>query len=140
MLDARKKRTAKIEPGQHPNQDRRPSGGRAVRCCSKDPPVEPGSGLLTRSARCGSIVGACAPHANKPSMSEPGRIPEWRDVDAATFRDEIVPGYRPAVLRGLVAHWPAVQRARTSIQSIGQYLSAFDKGGAVDVIIMPPHV
>jgi hypothetical protein len=77
----------------------------------------------------------------KPSMSDqPGPIPEWRDVDAETFRDEIVPRYRPAVLRGLVAQWPAVQRARTSFQSIGQYLSAFDKGGAVDVIIMPPHV
>jgi hypothetical protein len=56
------------------------------------------------------------------------------------FRDEIVPRYRPAVLRGLVAQWPAVQRARTSFQAIGQYLSAFDKGSAVDVIIMPPHV
>jgi hypothetical protein len=43
-------------------------------------------------------------------------------------------------LRGLVAQWPAVQRARTSFQAIGQYLSAFDKGSAVDVIIMPPHV
>ena len=71
---------------------------------------------------------------------QPGRIPEWRDVDAATFRDEIVPRYRPAVLRGLVAQWPAVQRARASFQSIGQYLNTFDKGGAVDVIIMPPHV
>jgi len=76
----------------------------------------------------------------KPSTTEPGRISEYRDVDAATFREEIVPRYRPAVLRGLVAQWPAVQRARTSIQSIGQYLSAFDKGGAVDVMMMPPHV
>jgi hypothetical protein len=77
----------------------------------------------------------------KPTMSgEPGRIPEWRDVDAATFADEIVPTYRPAVLRGLVAQWPAVQRARKSSQSIGQYLNAFDNGGTVDVIIMPPHV
>jgi hypothetical protein len=76
----------------------------------------------------------------KPSMSDqPGRIPEWRDVDPAMFRDEIVPRYRPAVLRGLVAQWPAVQRARTSLQSIGQYLSGFDKGSAVDAIIMPPH-
>ncbi|HEY2968104.1 MAG TPA: cupin-like domain-containing protein [Casimicrobiaceae bacterium] len=75
----------------------------------------------------------------KTSTTEPGRISEYRDVDAATFRDEIVPGYRPAVLRGLVADWPAVRRARTSIQSIGQYLSAF-KGGAVDVMMMPPHV
>jgi hypothetical protein len=67
-------------------------------------------------------------------------IREWRDVDAATFRNDIVPLYRPAVLRGLVGHWPAVQRARQSIPSIGQYLRGFDKGGSVDVIMMPPHV
>src|SRR5438046_10545131 len=76
----------------------------------------------------------------KPSTTEPGRISEYRDVDAATFREEIVPRYGPAVLRGLVAQWPAVQRARTSMHSIGQYLSAFDKGGAVDAMMMPPHV
>src|SRR3981081_3525091 len=96
-------------------------------------PVDPKQALRHR-------LGSYSQHAMKPSMSDqPGRIPEWRDVDAATFRDEIVPRYRPAVLRGLVAKWPAVQRARTSFQAIGQYLSAFDKGGAVDVIIMPPH-
>jgi hypothetical protein len=61
-------------------------------------------------------------------------------VDAATFRNDIVPQYRPAVLRGLVGHWPAVQRARTSLQSIGQYLRAFDNGSAIDTIMMPPHV
>ena len=71
---------------------------------------------------------------------EPGRIPEWRDVDAATFRNEIVSRYRPAVLRGLVEHWPAVEHARTSFQSIGRYLSTFDKGATVDLIIMPPQV
>ena len=26
------------------------------------------------------------------------------------------------------------------MHSIGQYLSAFDKGGAVDAMMMPPHV
>ncbi len=77
----------------------------------------------------------------KPAINEePGRIAEWRDVDAATFRDEIVPRYRPAVLRGLVAHWPAVQHGKASVPSIGQYLRAFDKGTAVDFIIMLPHI
>ncbi|HVS55105.1 MAG TPA: cupin-like domain-containing protein [Casimicrobiaceae bacterium] len=71
---------------------------------------------------------------------EPGRIAEWHDVNAATFRDEIVPRYCPAVLRGLVAQWPAVQHAKTSIEAIGHYLNAFDKGSAVDFIIMAPHV
>jgi hypothetical protein len=77
----------------------------------------------------------------KASMNdEPGRIPEYRSVDATTFRNEIVPRYRPAVLRGLLEQWPAVQHARASFQSIGRYLSAFDKGATVDLIIMPPQV
>lgn len=73
-------------------------------------------------------------------IDERQAIPEWHDVDAVTFRNDIVPRYRPAVLRGLVGRWPAVRHARTSIPSIGQYLRAFDKGGMVDVIMMPPHV
>src|SRR2546427_2950517 len=71
---------------------------------------------------------------------QPGLIPEYRGVDATTFRNEIVPRYRPAVLRGLIEQWPAVQHARTSLQSIGRYLSEFDNGAAVDLIIMPPQV
>ena len=68
------------------------------------------------------------------------RIPEWRDVDEATFRDKIVPRYRPAVLRGLVAHWPAVRHARESAESIDRYLRGFSNGGMVDMIMMPPQV
>ena len=71
---------------------------------------------------------------------EPQRIPEWRDVDEATFRDEIVPRYRPAVLRGLAAHWPAVRHARESAESIDRYLRGFSNGGMVDMIMMPPQV
>ena len=71
---------------------------------------------------------------------QPGLISEYRGVDAMTFRNEIVPRYRPAVLRGLIEQWPAVQHARTSLQSIGRYLSEFDNGAAVDLIIMPPQV
>lgn len=67
------------------------------------------------------------------------RIPERRDVDAATFRNDVVPQYRPAVLRGLVAQWPAVRHARKSPQALGEYLNAF-KGSTVDVLMMPPHV
>src|SRR5438477_425260 len=35
---------------------------------------------------------------------------------------------------------PAVQHARDSAESLGRYLRAFDKGSAVDVLMMPPHV
>lgn len=67
-------------------------------------------------------------------------IREWRDVDAATFRDGVVPLYEPAVLRGVVAHWPAVRHARASAEAVCRYLNAFDRGAAVDLVVMPPHV
>jgi oxalate decarboxylase/phosphoglucose isomerase-like protein (cupin superfamily) len=70
----------------------------------------------------------------------PQPIPEWDGVDARTFRDEIATRYRPAVLRGVVRHWPAVEHAIASIDSICAYLGRFDSGRAVDVVITPPHV
>ena len=69
-------------------------------------------------------------------MSQP--IAEWRDIDVETFRREILPRYRPAVMRGLVGKWPAVGKGRESAQSLCAYLAAFDRGAAVDVIRMPP--
>jgi hypothetical protein len=53
-------------------------------------------------------------------------IPERHDVDAATFRDEVAPAYRPVVFRGLVKDWPAVQ-------GDAAYLRAFDRGAPVEV-------
>ena len=72
--------------------------------------------------------------------SELNRIGEWRNVDATIFRDEIVPQYRPAVLRGLVSDWPAVRHARDSAASVHRYLRGFDSGSGVDMLMMPPHV
>jgi len=67
-------------------------------------------------------------------------IDEWRGVDEATFRSEIVPRYRPAVMRGLVADWPAVRHAGESAGAIDAYLRRFANGAAVDALMMPPHV
>lgn len=41
----------------------------------------------------------------------PAPIPEYHDMTRARFEAEIVPSGRPAVLRGLVADWPAVRAA-----------------------------
>ncbi len=68
----------------------------------------------------------------------PQAIAEWRDVDPATFEREIVTQYRPAVLRGLVAKWPVVERALESPESACRYIASFDQGAAVDVIRTPP--
>ncbi len=41
----------------------------------------------------------------------PAEIRVWRDVDARLFHETIAPLGRPAVLKGLVADWPAVRAA-----------------------------
>lgn len=65
-------------------------------------------------------------------------IVEMRGVDRKRFRSEIVTSYRPAVMRGLVAEWPAVHRAKESSDSLTRYLHEFDNGRAVDAMRMPP--
>ena len=75
-------------------------------------------------------------------MMPPGAsqlIAEWHDVDERTFREDVVTQYRPAVLRGLVTSWPAVQAALASHADIVRYLTAFDNGTPVDAILMPPQ-
>ena len=62
-------------------------------------------------------------------MSEP--IPEYHGVDAWKFQGEIRAQYRPAVLRGLVADWPAVARGNESNEAMTAYLAGFDSGRKV---------
>jgi hypothetical protein len=69
----------------------------------------------------------------------PQPIREWRDVDAQTFREEIESQQRPAVLRGLVRHWPAVKEAASAPAAICRYLRALDSGREVDAIMTPPE-
>ena len=69
-------------------------------------------------------------------MSRPMR--ELREVDARRFRDEVVSRYEPAVLRGVVADWPAVQAFRESPAVFCTYLAKRDSGAPVDALRMPP--
>ena len=66
-------------------------------------------------------------------------LPEWRGVTRERFDDEILPRNEPAILRGVVNDWPAVQRARQSPLSIAQYLAEADNGTPVDAIMTRPE-
>jgi Cupin-like domain len=68
------------------------------------------------------------------------RIPEWHDVDSPLFEREIVSQYRPAVLRGVVRHWPIVEQARISPLAVGNYLHKLDNGTPVQAIMIPPGI
>jgi len=65
-------------------------------------------------------------------------IAEWHGVDARRFREEIVPRYEPAVLRGVVSHWRAVRDAGAPA-ALRDYLAALDNGREVDALLLRPE-
>ena len=65
-------------------------------------------------------------------------VAEWHDVDRRTFTEQIMPLYRPAVLRGVVGRWPAVAQARLSPEALCRYLIGYDRGAETDAIMTPP--
>jgi hypothetical protein len=60
---------------------------------------------------------------------------EWHNVDAAVFRREILPRSRPAILRGVVRDWPAVQAGLKSPQTAADVLKACDIGRTVETYV-----
>lgn len=67
-------------------------------------------------------------------------LQEWHDVDRETFETEIVALGKPAVLKSLVRDWPAVQQATNSPAAITSYLSQFDTGENIPVLIGAPAI
>lgn len=62
------------------------------------------------------------------------RTPEYHGVDAVRFREEILPAGKPAILKDLVADWPAVAAGRQSDEMMVTYLGALDSGAPVTVL------
>lgn len=74
-----------------------------------------------------------------PATSTSSTAPiEFHDLDPSRFFSEVAGGYRPAILRGFVRHWPAVHKARRSPEALCQYLMGFDSGHEVDAVMTPP--
>ncbi len=69
----------------------------------------------------------------------PTPIAEFIALDDEALQREVLGAYRPAVLRGLVKHWPAVQHGRKSPQAIAAYLSAQDSGRPVNAVMTRPE-
>jgi hypothetical protein len=67
-------------------------------------------------------------------------IRELSTTDAELIRREVLASGRPAVLRGLVAAWPAVTAGARGGGAMVEYLRRFDNGAAVDAILTPPEV
>jgi hypothetical protein len=65
---------------------------------------------------------------------------EWRNVELKTLRDEIIPRDRPAVLKGLVKHWPIVRASAHSERALFDYIRARDQGRPVRILIGKPDI
>src|SRR5215469_12800205 len=65
---------------------------------------------------------------------------EWSNVDLATLRGEIIPRDRPAVLKGLVEHWPIVRASARSPGALLDYIRARDQGRPIRILIGKPDI
>jgi hypothetical protein len=65
---------------------------------------------------------------------------ERPDVTPQIFREEILPGGRPVVMRGIVGEWPAVRAGRESPRALANYLRGFDTGAVADTMVAPPSI
>ncbi len=75
---------------------------------------------------------------DRPTAAPP--VAEWRNLSVEQFRNEIATRNEPAVLRGAVAHWPAVAAGKQSAATTATYLSQFDRGAEVRAFIAPSEV
>ena len=73
------------------------------------------------------------------SENQTARVREWRGIDRDTFLQEVVPAGQPAVLKGLLAHWPAVRAASESAEALSRYLMSLDSGCESQAILVPPE-
>lgn len=70
----------------------------------------------------------------------PAKTAEFRNVDVTMLRDEIIPRDRPAVLKGLVEHWPIVRASAESPAALLDYIRARDKGRPIRVMVGKPDI
>ncbi len=68
------------------------------------------------------------------------RVEEVHGLTQSRFIDEIVPAYRPVVLRGLVSDWPAVTAARGGPRATADYMLRFDGGLPANVFAGGPAI
>ena len=52
----------------------------------------------------------------------------WENVDRDIFLNTIKPRARPAILKGLISHWPAVAKGRDSAAALAAYIGGFYNG------------
>jgi len=67
-------------------------------------------------------------------------IPAYSGVTPQSFRNDIYPLGKPAVLKGFVADWPVVRAAQHSDADVVDYLAARDTGREIPVMYGPENI
>jgi len=62
------------------------------------------------------------------------------DIDPRALPDALLRATEPVLVRGLVAHWPAVQAAVRSAAAADAYLRGFWRGASVGAWVGPPSI
>ena len=73
-------------------------------------------------------------------LPPPRPMRELGSIDRRTLDEEIRPAGQPVVLRGLAAHWPAVQAAKQSDEAGVDYLLSFNPPRDVEALIGAPEI
>lgn len=74
------------------------------------------------------------------ALARAPRVAEVRGITPERFAEEILPAYRPVVLRGLVEHWPSVAAGRQGVEAIATYVRRFDGGLPAKVFAGAPDI
>lgn len=78
--------------------------------------------------------------ATIPTIAQAPRVVEVTGVTAERFAAEIALGYRPVVLRGLVADWPAVAAGLHGAAAMADYVRRFDGGRPASLFVGAPQI
>lgn len=62
------------------------------------------------------------------------------NVSAEHFREKILPGELPVLMKNAVGQWPAVQAAVRSPEAVAGYIKRFDRGRPVEIIFGRPEI
>jgi hypothetical protein len=72
--------------------------------------------------------------------ASPAPIHEIAVPDTTAFQSDVVGGYAPVVIRGLVRDWPVVAAGAQSVEAVAAHLLQFDRGAAAEAFVGPPEI
>ena len=68
------------------------------------------------------------------------QISVWEKVDFKTFQEEIIPRNKPAHIKSVVGHWPAVKAGLESPEAIARYLKSQDNENVISALVGDPSI